>query len=168
VWPCAIGSREETARGACLIHGKCRGWFLCRLILNGARFFVGRRPPFLGACRKPGRASPKLGIERTRYGRDVGCRARAMRVVLAAPVRHHALSRREPNCRRGNPMPGAAFSVWRRSIGWPCVAAWSQPAKARRCSSGSPPRCRIDATTGCPHPSVNLRATSQIRSRERI
>ena len=49
MWPCAIGSREETAKGACYIHAKSHSWFLCRVILNGARFFAGRRPPFVGA-----------------------------------------------------------------------------------------------------------------------
>ena len=41
MWPCAIGSREETATSACYIHGKGRTLFLCRVILNAAGFFAG-------------------------------------------------------------------------------------------------------------------------------
>ena len=41
MWPCAIGSREETARGACCCFGKGRSPGLCGVILNAAKLFAG-------------------------------------------------------------------------------------------------------------------------------
>lgn len=64
MWPCAIGSREETATGACYIHGKGRRWFLCRVILTGAGFFAGKGLPFVGVPTIRPAVSPLLGIIR--------------------------------------------------------------------------------------------------------
>lgn len=40
-WPCAIGSREETAESACRIYAKGYSWFLCGVVPSGLPFFAG-------------------------------------------------------------------------------------------------------------------------------
>jgi hypothetical protein len=59
-----LGSREETAKGACYIDGRERRWFLCRGILNAAGFFPGRRPTFAGAPATSGAGIPLTGDQK--------------------------------------------------------------------------------------------------------
>ena len=61
MWPCAIGSREETAKGACYIHGKGRSWFLCRVILNAAGFFAGEASAVYRCSYNSAKSLPLIG-----------------------------------------------------------------------------------------------------------
>ena len=89
MWPCAIGSREETATSACSIHGKGRSWFLCRVILNATGFFAGKASAVCRCSYNSGGGLPRTGDRKT---------------SLPAPFAVAS------NCRIGNGPPGLGTS----------------------------------------------------------